>query len=567
MNHLRWQLLIALFGVVLVGGVLFGRVSEQSVERSVPAVGGAYSEAVVGRPQRLNPLLDSYSQVDRDLDRLIFSGLVKFDSAGMPVPDLSEGWTITPDGTIYTFALRPGLVWQDGEPLTSADVVFTFKLLQDPTYPGPADLAAFWKQVQITRIDDLKVGFKLPEPFAPFLDYTAVGLLPKHLLDGIQAKDLPDLAFNIKPVGSGPFVLDHMEVVDGQITNAVLAPSPNYHGQRPFLNRLEIRFYQTTVEAFAAYQRGEVQGISQLTNDQVPAALANPDLRLYSGRLPEFGVLYLNLKNDDVPWFQEKKVRQALLAGLNRQWMIDHILHGQAFMATGPVLPGTWAYNPNLQAVEYDPARAAELLDDVGWMLPENVPPGAPEYVRQKNGKIVSFTIVTLDDAAHVAIATAIQSDWAKLGIQTGVKAVSAAELKADYLEPRAFQAALVDVNLSRYPDPDPYPFWHQTQKETGQNYAGLDDLNISQLLEQARVTPNTQDRAKLYRSFQSRFMDQVPALLLFYPIYNHAVDVRVQNVSIGPLIDPSDRFANVSSWYVVTRRTLSDDPAATDTP
>lgn len=562
MNHLRWQALIALLGMVLVGGLLFGRVSEQSVEQAVPATGGSYAEAVVGSPQRLNPLLDSHNQVDRDLDRLIFSGLIKFNSEGLPVPDLAEGWTITPDGTIYTFALRPNLVWQDGEPLTADDVVFTYGLLKDPTYPGPADLGALWKQIQITRIDALTVGFKLPEPFAPFLDYTAIGLLPKHLLGGIKAGDLADLAFNIQPVGSGPFVLDRLQTTDGKISSAVLAPSSNYHGQRPFLNRLEIRFYDTPVEAFAAYQRGEVEGIGQLTNDQVPAALSIPNLRLYSGRLPEFSLIYMNLKSDEVPFFQEKKVRQGLLIGLNRQWMIDHILDGQAFAATGPVLPGTWAYNNNLQPVAYDPGRAGDLLDEAGWTLPEGVQPGAPEYVRQKNGKLMSFTIVTLDDPAHVAIATEVQSNWAMLGVQTGVKAVAASELMEAYLEPRAFQAALVDMNLARYPDPDPYPFWHETQKETGQNYGQLSDRSISELLEQARVTPTLQDRAKLYRSFQSRFADQVPAILLFYPIYNHAVDAKVQAVGIGPLTDISDRFANISDWFVITRRTLAQTEA-----
>ena len=135
------------------------------------------------------------------------------------------------------------------------------------------------------------------------------------------------------------------------------------------------------------------------------------------------------------------------------------------------------------------------------------------------------------------------------------MKPVDPGSLLEDYLEPRTFEVVLTEIDLLRSPDPDPYPFWHDSQTETGQNYGGFADRNISIWLEQARINPNFGRRAELYRNFQYRFQDQVPALLLYYPVYNFAIDDQVQGVTIGPLLDPSDRLSNIVDWYLLTRR------------
>ena len=135
-------------------------------------------------------------------------------------------------------------------------------------------------------------------------------------------------------------------------------------------------------------------------------------------------------------------------------------------------------------------------------------------------------------------------------------------DLMETYLQPRSFQAVLTELNLSKYPDPDPYPFWHDSQTETGQNFSGFADRNISIWLEQARITPDFGRRAELYRSFQHRFQDQVPALLLYCPVYNYAIETQIQGVSIGPLFDPSDRFNTINEWYILTQRNLGSSNA-----
>jgi peptide/nickel transport system substrate-binding protein len=124
-----------------------------------------------------------------------------------------------------------------------------------------------------------------------------------------------------------------------------------------------------------------------------------------------------------------------------------------------------------------------------------------------------------------------------------------------------------VDLNFAGTPDPDPYPLWHQTQVESGQNYSGLDDRIVSQLLEEARITTDINLRAQNYRAFQARFVDQVPALLLYDPVYNYAVDAKVNGVQIGPLAEPSDRFDTIAGWYLITSKVIVERPGGAAGP
>jgi peptide/nickel transport system substrate-binding protein len=114
-----------------------------------------------------------------------------------------------------------------------------------------------------------------------------------------------------------------------------------------------------------------------------------------------------------------------------------------------------------------------------------------------------------------------------------------------------------VDLNLSRTPDPDPYPFWHQAEAAGGQNYSQWDNRAASEYLEQARITADYDLRAKLYRNFQVVFAKELPALPLFVPVYTYGVDAQVQGVQVGALYEPSDRLATFTRWYLLTRRAL----------
>jgi peptide/nickel transport system substrate-binding protein len=492
------------------------------------------------------------------VDRLIFSGLMKFGSDGKPLPDLAQSFAVSTDGLSYTFVLKDGLRWHDGQPLTEQDVLFTVGLLQATDFPGPKDVSAFWQKVTATSPSANTVRFVLPEPFAPFLDYTTVGLLPQHLLQNQKAGQLLDSAFNLNPVGTGPLKLNKIERANGTITSVTLESNVPCANNQNYLHYVRFQYYPDETSADEAFSKGEAQATSDFSVTALSAALANPQVNVYTGRLPQYSLIFLNQKTETISFFQEKKVRQSLMLGMNRQWIIDNLLHGQALIATSPVLPGTWAYDDRQVPVAFDPTAAANLLNDAGWALPPEAVKGSPDYVRTKKEISLKFTLLVPNDQLHIAIANVLKTNWADLGVQVTVTTLPVGDIKKA-LEARTFEAAMIDLNFTTTPDPDPYPFWHQTQIENGQNYSSFNNRDISEILEQARTTPSYSDRAKFYRAFQSKFADQTPALLLYYPVYNYAVDKKVSGVQLGPLVDPSDRFNNLSDWYMLTRRVIEN--------
>jgi len=545
-KKLRWQILIIVLALIVIAVVLWGQQAEPVlVEAPEPTSGGLYSEGIVGSLMRLNPLLAVFNPPDQDPTSLLYSGLIQFDSTGLPQPDLSNSWGISRDGNVYNFSLRQDAFWHDGETLTSADVVFTVNLLKNPDFPVPEDLAEFWEQIDIEALDDHTLQFRLPEAFAPFLDYLDFGILPEHLLGGLTVQEIVDSPFNLQPVGTGPFQYDRLVITDDEITGVVLRKNKDYYGDTAFLDQVQFLYYPSAESVWNAYVEGEILGIGEISPEILPDALADENLNLYTSRLPEMSLVLLNLDNPEVPFFNEPELRQALLYGINRQYLVDHINLGQAIIADGPIFPKTWAYYENLPRYDYDPELAIEIIKDLGYTFPAS---GGTARTNEDRDSL-ELDLVYPDTEVHQLIAQSIQLNWVALGIDVRLEALSYPEL-INSLEKREYQVALVDLNLSSMPDPDPYPFWHQTQATGGQNYSMWNDRRASEYLEQARIILDTGERARLYRNFQVRFIDQVPALLLYYPVYTYGVSADVKGVRIGPIFEASDRLETINQWY-----------------
>ena len=564
MKKLRWQLIIILLTGVVVGALLLMEQPEAKTFLPQPQQGGIYTEALIGSIQRLNPMLDYYNTPDRDVDNLIYSSLLRFDDRGIPIADLAESWGMSQDGTIFNVTLRKGIKWHDGQPLTVSDVIFTIELMKEGGDFVPEDLRNLWNEVEVKQLNDTTMQFRLPEPFAPFPDYLTFGVLPQHLLADQSFTDMTNSQFNLQPIGSGPFKFDHLVIEDNKIAGVALLANGTYYGKKPYIDQVILRYYPDGPSALKAYQDGAVQGISQVTSDILPKVLAMPELSMYTGRRPELSMVIFNLNNPEIPFFKDKIVRQALMKGLNRQWIVDRILGGQAIVANGPIMPGTWAYYNGLDQMDYDVDVANNMLKEAGYVV--TTTNDATIAVRQKDNTPLSFHLIYPDDAQHKAIAESIQKDWALLSVKVDLEAVPYDTLINNRLQDRQYEAALMDLNLSRSPDPDPYPFWDQAQTTGGQNYSQWDNRVASEYIEQARVTVNLDERARLYRNFQVVFMQEMPALPLFYPVFNYAVDRQVQGVRMGPLYDASDRFNTISSWFMSTKRSLTPTPAKTST-
>jgi len=565
MKQLRWQILVVLVTLGIVAVLLF---SQQAPISSGPILpqpeqGGIYTEGLVGSLGRLNPLLDWNNPADRDVDRLLFSGLFTFDERGLPKPDLAESWGSTPDGTVYNVTLRSNAVWHDGTPVTSDDIVFTIERMKSAGSLYPQDIKDLWGKIEVTRLDDKTVKFTLPEPYVPFMDYLTFGVLPKHLLESVPPDQMEKAEFNISPVGTGPYKFDHLIVDGGKITGVVLTISTNYYGTPPFIEQVVFRYYPTSAAALDAYKQGDALSVSQITPDVLGASLEEPTLSFYSSRLPQMSMVLFNLNNPDIAFLQNAKVRRALMLGLNRPYIINTFMQGQAIVTDGPILPGSWAYYDGTEHFEYNPDEAINILKGEGYVIPA----GGGD-ARANEGVALAFTLSHPDDALHTQIAQTIQAEWAAIGVRVDLQAAPYDKLVLDSLASRAYQSALVDLNLARTPDPDPYPFWHQAEAVGGQNYSQWDNRAASEYLEQARVTADYTLRTRLYRNFQVIFARELPALPLFAPAYSYGVDAQVQGVQIASLLyDPSDRLANFTKWYLLTRRALEQTEVPTSAP
>lgn len=563
MKRLRWQIVVVAATLVIVAALLFSQQPVLAPNAPVAASGGIYTEGLVGSFGRLNPLLDWNNPADRDVNRLIFSGLIKFDARGLPQPDLAEAWGTTPDGKVYNFTLRPNAVWQDGEPVTSDDVIFTIDLIKTASF-FPQDVKDLWNRIEVKKLNDQNLKFTLPEPFAPFLDYVTFGVLPRHLLNTIPPEQLASADFNIKPVGSGPYKFDRFIIGDnGQAAGVVLTLNDKYYGQKPYILQVVFRYYPDSKSALDAYKQGEVLGVSQLTADVLPQALLEPNLSVYTSGLPQMSIVLFNLKNNEVQFLQNANVRRALLLGLNRDYLVSAFLNGQAIIADSPVMPGSWAHYDGMEHIDYDPDAAISLLKGEGYVIP-----ASGGTVRVKDNETLALNLVYPDDALRTQIAQAIQQQWALIGVQVNLQAVPYDQIVPNYLGPRTYQAALVDLNIARTPDPDPYPFWHQAEATGGQNYSQWDNRAASEYLEQARTETNFTARARLYRNFQVIFAKELPSLPLYYPVYSYGVDAQVRGLQVAPLLyDTSDRLAFIADWFLVTRRSLEQTPQPTVGP
>ena len=539
-RSIRWQALIALLGIVLLAAILATNTREFT-ELTTPAKGGVYTEAVVGVPRAINPLLSFSSDLDRDLTGLIFQGLVTLNERGEPMPALAESWEISPDQRDITFQLRRDVRWHDGAPFSAADVVFTVGVLQSDAFaesgqPASTYLSQLWRNVTVEQIDPFTVRFRLQQPLASFLAENTIGILPSHLWNNVPIAELSQSLLNLQPVGTGPWRLTSLNAL-----SARLEPNPYAASPAPFLEAIEFRFFPDYASAFAAFQAGEVDGVSRVPQQEIAAAQASKDMQVFTAPLAGATLVYFNQDNPSAPFLAERQVRQALHLALDQSKLIDRVVNGQGIPADGPFMPGTWAYSPS-QRPAFDPTRAAEMLAELGWTDSDR------DGVRDREGVDLAFELLGDNEALLQELA----EQWRQIGVRAEPRVVSLASLAGDYLSPRIFQAAVTHWQLSG--DPDPYPLWHSTQIDNGQNYTGWSNEQADLLLEQGRSVNDPGRRIQLYSEFQRIFAEELPALPLYYDIFTYGVSNQVKDVEIGRLNWPWERFRSADKWYVTAQ-------------
>jgi peptide/nickel transport system substrate-binding protein len=256
----------------------------------------------------------------------------------------------------------------------------------------------------------------------------------------------------------------------------------------------------------------------------------------------EITYLYLNL---NLPKFQDRRVRQALLYALDRDALIFEALDGEATRADSPLPPTSWAYSPSLTRYATDANLASLLLDEAGWRI-------EADGVRRKEGVALGFTITVNPDPVRVAVAERMAAAWSRLGLLVSVSTVGVTELVRDRLEPREYEATI----WSRVPMPDPDPFeqWHSSQAVgEGANLTGFSEPRVDEILEQARMASQPR-RKELYVEFQELFAQEVPAIPLYVSTAAYVQEAELQGVRVALLTEPGNRFWQVQEWFLRTR-------------
>jgi peptide/nickel transport system substrate-binding protein len=540
----RWlltQLAVAITGILIVGALLgsFARTTEIT---EAPDTGGAYIEGLAGFPQSINPILAS-DDASNTLVALLFEGLTRTDGQGQVVPGLASSWDVAPDGRAFTFHLRPEVKWHDGTPVTADDAIYTYGILRDPAYQGP--YGAQWRDVNVEKVDERTVRLSLPkDSFAPFLEYTTVGLLPSHILGSVGARDLAAHRFNIKPIGTGPYVLKELS------PDRVTLEAFGAHSPAPFLGRIIFRIYPNYKTILTALERDEVEGAPLVDPSDVERVSGLRDVRIYDSPGNTVTMLFMNVSS---PVLADKSVRLALASAIERQRLMDVARGGRARKADGPILPSSWAYDPSVQRPNYDPARARQLLEEAGWLADERTGPG-----RTKDGQALRLVVLTNDRPERLAVATEIQRQLVAVGIDVEIQATGAGGLVQDFLLPRRYELAVYSWDFNGF-DPDPYSLWHSTQAApTGLNITGWANRKADDALERGRRATDRAERVRAYADFQATFADDIPAIPLYLPTYEYAISTKIRGVKTGVVANPPDRFRNVSEWYAKTRREVS---------
>ncbi len=509
-----------------------------------------FQEAVVGRIQRLNPLYAPLNPVDYDITALIFEGLTKLDEYGAPIPSLAQEWVISNDGLEYVIILRDDIFWQDGIPFNADDVLYTFSILQSPAYDGVDALGAFWRTVEVEKIDDFTVRFRLAQPLGNFLTLLTIGILPYHALAGTTAEFLATHPFNLSPIGTGPYQLEALRSTDGTGIDVVdLRLSPIYQ-QRPevsnsyAIQRFRFRLYTEFESALQDLAEGAVDGLAARNVSEREALLNVPNITLYNSLAPVLGALIFNWEEGEGRFFQDQRTRLALVAGLDSITPVETYLLNRAIPADSPIIFGSWAYRTPLPWPANDLAIAQQFLSRANISLPE----ATPELGTNTNASsaIYAFQILTPDDPALIQLAESIATQWSALNLEVTVEAVEYARYQAR-LEAGDFNVALVELPMGA--DPDSYVYWHSSQYPDGQNYGGVSDDRINELLERARRDANGINRAQLYAQFQEIFAERAIAIPLYYPLYTYAVRASVSGVQLGFIHSPIDRFRTLQAW------------------
>lgn len=534
-----WLMFWGLLAIIVGWQIANLSVYFQTVE---PVPGGIYNEGIYGNLTNVNPIYAT-SEVDSSLSRLIFAGLLTYNNRNQLVDCLASNYSVDSSGKTYIVHLKPGLTWQDGKPLTAADVVFTFDTIKNVNAQSP--LYSSWQGVNISAVNSLTVKFSLPNPLASFPYNLTTGIIPKHILGSISPSELRSANFNtVDPVGSGPFKWHAIEVNGDTPQNAIeqigLLPFSGYVLGKPRLAEFIVHAYASKAQLIDAFNSGQLNGLAGLGS--VPKSLVRNSVHIYSPLLTAGD--YVFFKTNTAP-LNDVAVRRALVLASNPQSIISRLKYN-TIPVNEPLLIGQLAYNVKYAQLANDPTQAKQILSQDGWQISKN----GFEY---KNGQMLQFNLVTTNTSENHLVVSMLQSQWRAIG----------ANLQPIYESANTYSTTIQDHNynmtlnaISIGIDPDVFVYWDSSQydpRSTDLNFSDYNNTNADIALEAGRTRLNPALRVIKYRSFLADWQKDAPALGLYQPRALYITRQTVYGLNVHEMNTPEGRYNNVQNWEILT--------------
>ena len=508
--------------------------------RAVP--GGIYNEGIIGVFTGANPLYAT-SSIDSSVSKLIFAGLFKYDENNKLVGDLAQSFTSDAKGQVYTVHLKPGLTWHDGKRLTSVDVVFTYKTIQNPDAQSP--LQSSWQGINVTATDPNTVVFSLPDPLASFPYSMVNGIVPKHLLDKLPVADLRSSDFNsAHPIGSGPFMWRSIQVIGSdpltQQSQIQLLPFEHYNGGVPSLQQFVVHAYASQSKLVKAFRANQLNGAEGLT--QITSALVNmPGLHSNNMILSAATMVFFKTSSGVLA---DAKVRAALVQAIDLTSIIKQLGY-PTHAVREPLLNGQLGFDLSKQQSGYNLNAAKATLDADGWIV-------GKDGIRVKAGNKLSFRLVVADNPEYRNLVENLHKYWLTVGVQMIPETLNSADFQGT-LSQHNYEAILYGISIGV--DPDVFAYWDSSQADIRSgnrlNLSEYNNTTADAALEAGRTRTNPALRVVKYKPFLSAWQQDNPALGLYQPRSLYLTNGTVYGLNVHTLNTPTDRYSNVENWKI----------------
>ncbi len=489
------------------------------------AVAGDWLISHLGsEPATLNPILatDAYAS---NINDYIYESLLKRDEKTMElVPVLAESWEISADHLQYTFHLKKNIRWQDGQPFTPRDILFSFERINDPKVDAAHHRNYYQDIEQLEVIDDHTVRYHYRVPYFKALEVCGnIPIVPAHLFkDGDNFNQHP---IGRHPVGTGPYRLLHWET--GK--EIVLIRNDEHWGEKPDLNRIVFKIITDSTVALQVLKQGglDLMGLRPIQwVRQTQTKRFEEHFQKLKYPLPSYSYIGWNMRR---PMFADRRVRLAMTLLMDRETILKKLLFGLGTVVNGTFYINSPEYDHHLKPHPYDPKAAVELLRASGWEDHDG------DGVLDRDGAPFAFEFLISAGAKFAEqIATILQENLKGVGIKMDIRKLEWAVF-VQRIEEHNFDACTMGWSLGW--DTDPYQLWHSSQTEKkGSNFVGFRNEEADRLIEAARKEFDPLKRREMYHRFSEILYDEQPYTFLFTTDALVAVARRFHNVTVNPM-------------------------------